>query len=261
MAMNWYNTSRNSRQTGAGNRASDSDAMCGNAVMFDAVKGMILSVGRSPDYQGTDATSNAHVITIRAPNTNPTVNMINNIANKRIFANTVVLPNKEVFVTSRQTYGNPFSDANAVFTPEMWNPSTNAFTSIQPNSIPRTYHLMALLLIDRTILSGGRGLCGTCSSNHFDAQIYTPPYLLNTDGSPATRPNILTLSTTTVAVSGQVTVTTDSGILQISLIRFGSTTHTVDTDQRRIALTFTTTGTNKYAFTVPNDPGIALPGY
>jgi galactose oxidase len=120
---------------------------------------------------------------------------------------------------------------------------------------------MALLLMDGTILSGGGGLCGTCSSNHFDAQIYTPPYLLNTDGSPATRPNILTLSTTTVAVGGQVTVTTDSGILQMSLIRFGSATHTVDTDQRRIALTFTTTGTNKYAFTVPNDPGIALPGY
>jgi galactose oxidase len=235
--------------------------MCGNAVMFDAVNGMILSVGGSPDYQKADATSNAHVITLGDPNTNPSVATIGNMANARIFSCAVVLPNGEVFVTGGQTFGNPFSDTNAVFTPEMWNPNTNGFTSMQPNSIPRTYHSIALLMMDGTVLSGGGGLCGTCSTNHFDAQIYTPPYLLTSSGAPATRPNIISLSTTTVAVGGQVTITTDSDVSQMSLMRFGSTTHTVDTDQRRIALTFTTTGTNQYVFTVPNDPGIALPGY
>jgi galactose oxidase len=259
--MNWYSTGGNGGQKGAGNRAADGDSMCGNAVMFDAVNGKILTVGGSPNYQGAGATSNAHVITITNPNTNPTVNTINNMAHPRIFANAVVLPNGEVFVTGGQTFGNPFSDANAILTPEIWNPNTNGFKSMQPNATPRTYHSIALLLMDGTVLSGGGGLCGTCSANHFDAQIYTPPYLLNPNGSPAARPTILSLSTTTVAIGGQVTVTTGGGISQMSLLRFGSATHTVDTDQRRIALTFTTTGTNKYVFTVPNDHGIALPGW
>ena len=53
-AMNWYNPSGNGG-TGsviaAGMRGTDSDAMCGNAVMYDAVNGLILTMGGAPDYQ------------------------------------------------------------------------------------------------------------------------------------------------------------------------------------------------------------------
>lgn len=38
-AMNWYGMSGSGSQRGAGNRAGDGDAMCGNAVMYDAVRG------------------------------------------------------------------------------------------------------------------------------------------------------------------------------------------------------------------------------
>jgi galactose oxidase len=47
----------------------------------------------------------------------------------------------------------------------------------------------------------------------------------------------------------------------MSLIRYGSATHTVNTDQRRIPLSPTPAGTNSYKVTVPSDSGIALPGY
>ena len=42
---------------------------------------------------------------------------------------------------------------------------------------PRTYHSTALLLPDGRVFSGGGGLCGTCSVNHADGEIYSPPYL------------------------------------------------------------------------------------
>lgn len=61
-AMNWYNVSGNGAVTAAGTRASDTDSMCGNAVMFDAVAGLILTAGGSPSYQGSTATANAHLI-------------------------------------------------------------------------------------------------------------------------------------------------------------------------------------------------------
>ena len=260
IAMNWYSTSGSGGQSAAGSRASDSDAMAGNAVMYDAVNGKILGLGGSPNYQGSQATSNANIITIGPPGANPSVTTVESMANSRIFANSVVLPDGKVFVTGGQTIGAPFSDANAVFTPEMWDPATNTFKSMLPNSIPRNYHSVALLLPDATVFSGGGGLCGTCSTNHFDAQIYTPQYLLTSTGAPASRPSITSLPTTASAGS-QVTVKTDQSISTMSLIRMGSATHTVDTDQRRIALTFTTSGTNTYQFTIPSDRGVALPGY
>jgi galactose oxidase len=179
----------------------------------------------------------------------------------RIFANAVVLPNGQVFVTGGQTIGNPFSDDNPSLTPEMWNPATNQFTKMLPNSIPRTYHSIALLLLVGTVLSGGGGLCGTCTTNHFDAQIYTPQYLLKADGSRATRPVITSVSATSIGVGGSLTVKTNSAVSSMSLIRYSSATHTVNTDQRRIPLTPKSAGTNTYTVVVPNDPGVALPGY
>lgn len=92
VAMNWYSTTGNGGQTAAGNRATDTDSMCGNAIMYDAANGKILTVGGSPSYQNADATSNAHIITIGAPNTNPTVQTINSMNFARSFANGVVLP-------------------------------------------------------------------------------------------------------------------------------------------------------------------------
>lgn len=43
--MNWYGTSGSGSQAAAGNRADSNDAMCGNAVMYDAVAGNIVTFG------------------------------------------------------------------------------------------------------------------------------------------------------------------------------------------------------------------------
>ena len=45
-----------------------------------------------------------------------------------------------------------------------------------------------------------------------------------------------------------------------SVVRLGSTTHAVDTDQRRIALP-STAAADSYSVTIPADPGVAVPGY
>ena len=49
--MNWYDTSGNGSYYSAGLRGGDPDAMNGNAVMFDAVQGLILTVGGAQNYQ------------------------------------------------------------------------------------------------------------------------------------------------------------------------------------------------------------------
>ncbi|KAL9119540.1 MAG: hypothetical protein Q9187_003906 [Circinaria calcarea] len=260
-AMNWYGTSGGGTRTGAGNRGTDPDSMSGNAVMYDALNGKILTVGGSPNYVNSDATSNAHVITIDRPGATASVAKVSSMTYRRLYANSVVLPDGKVFVTGGQTYGRQFTDDFPVLQPEMWDPVTSGFTTLSPMAIPRTYHSIALLMPDATVINGGGGLCGPgCGVNHFDAEVYSPPYLFTASGARATRPTINSVSPTDVTVGGTITITMNSAVSSFSLVRFGSTTHTVNTDQRRIPLTARASGLT-YTVTVPGDPGIALPGY
>ena len=259
-AMNWYTTAGAGSTTPAGARGTDADAMCGNAVMYDAVAGKILAAGGSANYDNGPARNSANVITIGAPNMPATVTPIASMAFARAFANGVALPNGQVLIVGGQTIPAPFSDANAIFIAELWDPKTNLFTQVAPIASPRVYHSVGLLLIDGTVFNGGGGLCAPCTTNHFDAQIWQPPYLFNADGSKATRPVINSISTATVVVGGKITVAMNAAVSSFALMRHGATTHTVNTDQRRIPLTPTVAGLS-YTVTVPADPGVALPGY
>lgn len=255
-AMNWYGTAGTGSQKAAGSRAADGDSMNGNAVMYDAVAGKILTVGGAPNYQGGTATFNAHVITLGNQNVNPGVTRINDMYFQRAFHNSVILPDGKVFIVGGQVNPLPFSDDTSILTPEIWNPNGFHFVKAAPQPIPRNYHSVAVLLQDGTVFSGGGGLCGDCATNHFDAQIYYPPYLYTASGALAARPTINSVSTGAVGVGKSFTVGTTGCTNAYSLIRYSSTTHTVNTDQRRLALT-----SNGNTITIPADPGVALPGY
>ena len=262
-AMNWYNPTGTGAYKGAGNRANDGDSMCGNAVMWDAVAGKILTVGGATSYQYVDSTANAHVITLGDPNTNPQVQAINPMNYQRIFANAVVLPTGNVFIVGGQVYGNPFSDDTSQFTPELWLKDTFKFVKLPPISIPRNYHSVGILLADATVFVGGSGLCGSCATNHFDAQVWNPGYLYNADSSLRTRPVINSVNggnSATVNAGGTITVTVTGDASYWSLIRMGTTTHTVNTDQRRVKLTASSHNGNTFTLPLPGDRGILVPG-
>lgn len=263
-AMNWYNVKGKGKVIAAGNRRSqrgdDDDAMTGNAVMFDATRGRILTFGGAPSYQDSNAGSNAYLIKLGESGSKPEVEFASNGLNHaRSFHTSVVLPDGHVFITGGQTYAVPFSDNDAVFEPEMYDPEKDRFYKMQPNSIVRVYHSISLLLPDATVFTAGGGLCGDCTTNHFDGQIYTPQYLLNEDGSLAVRPKIKSAS---VEASGQrLNITTDGPVASASLIRFGTATHTVNTDQRRIPLDLNLINNSQYSADLPDDSGVLLPGY
>jgi hypothetical protein len=132
--------------------------------------------------------------------------------------------------------------------------------------VPRTYHSTAILLPDGRVFAGGGGQCGTgCAQNHLNAEILTPPYLLNTDGSAATRP-VIDSAPTSVTLGSTLSVTTAGPVTSFALMRLSATTHTVNNDQRRIPLTITSTtaekGAQVYTLSMPSsDPGVVLPGY
>jgi len=265
-AMNWYTMTGTGTTKAAGIRGTDGDAMCGPAVMYDAIAGKILAVGGSPNYQDSVATTNANLITINGVNNTATVEKLPQMTDARIFGNSVVLPDGTVFIVGGQALGKPFYDNNSSLIPELWSPVTKAFTQLAIGPTPRNYHSIALLMPNGTIFVGGGGLCGSCGvRNHFDAQLFSPPYLFQTDGiTPAIRPRISAVSTKTMKVGSAFTVTLAAGTSNkatFSMIRMGSSTHTVNTDQRRVPLTATNGTSNTYNILLPGDPGKLLPGF
>jgi YVTN family beta-propeller protein len=165
-----------------------------------------------------------------------------------------------VVLIGGQTRAAAFTDDRSVLAPELFDPVTETFTALPPMTVPRNYHSSALLLPDARVLATGGGLCGAgCAANHPDVEILSPHYLFNADGSPATRP-VISAAPTQAAHGTAIAVTTSGPVSSFALVRMSSTTHTVNNDQRRIPLNFTSSGNNTYSVQVPSNPGIALPG-
>ncbi|WP_405594013.1 discoidin domain-containing protein [Streptomyces sp. NBC_01410] len=255
--LNWISTAGDGSITPAGTRADSADAMNGNAVAYDI--GKLLTLGGATAYENAPATKRAYTVDLNG-GAQPVSARTGDMAHARAFSNSVVMPDGKVAVFGGQSNPVPFSDAGPVLTPEIWNPATGTFTAMASMAVPRNYHSVANLLPDGRIFTGGGGLCGDCATNHPDGAIFTPPYLLNPDGTEKTRPRLTGNTPAKVAHGAKLPVTTDTAIASFALVRTGAATHSTDNDQRRIPLTYETTGTNSYALNIPSDPGIALPG-
>lgn len=252
--MHWLGLDGSGTITVAGERGS-ADAMNGNAVMYGI--GRLLVTGGAPSYDNSPATANATLIDINGA---ASVRAAAAMGYARTFHNSVVLPSGQVVVVGGQTVAVIFSDDRSVLTPELWDPRSESFTRLAPMAVPRVYHSVALLLPDGRVLSAGGGLCGTCTTNHPDFQILTPPYLLNPDGSAATRPGISS-APTSVGLGGSMLVTASGEIASFALVRLSSTTHSVNNEQRRVPLRSTSVGDLLYRLEVPSDAGAVVPGY
>ncbi|MGW7438571.1 discoidin domain-containing protein [Streptomyces sp. NPDC054849] len=254
--MNWISTSGRGGITPAGPRADSQDAMTGNAVAYDI--GKLLTLGGSPAYENSPATRRAYTVNIAGEQVQAA--RTGDMEHARAFGNSVVLPDGKVVVFGGQAYPVPFSDATSVLTPELWDPATGTFTPLASMAVPRNYHSVANLLSDGRIFSGGGGLCGDCATNHADGAVFTPPYLLDADGSPKPRPVITAGVPSRTAPGTALTVNTQTPVASFVLMRAAAATHSTDNDQRRVPLVSTATGSGAYTVSIPADTGVVLPG-
>lgn len=264
--MHWYGTSGSGSVQAAGTRDANNDAMCGVHVMYDA--GKIFSAGGSQDYTNSDAFRRAHLISIGNPGQAATVERVPDMRYQRGFSNVVVLPDGKILVTGGQRRSLVFTNTDSNLAAELFDPATKTWRVLAEELKPRNYHAVSILLGDGTVLSAGGGLCwvgGFCddgSVDHPDGQIFRPPYLFNSDGSAATRPVISSVSASRVRAGATITVTMgNTAATRFSLIRMGSVTHSVNSDQRRIALTQVTQSQAQHRITLPSDYGILIPGF
>jgi len=262
--MHWIDTKGQGKVTKSLLRGSDNDAMSGNAVMYDI--GKLLAVGGAPDYDKSFAGSDAHVIDISKGLNQVSVRKVDSMKHKRAFSNSVVLPSGEVVVIGGQTFAEIFTDTGSAMAAEIWDPKTEKFTTLAKMKVPRNYHSIALLMKDGRIFAAGGGLCGNnCpknGGNHPDAEIFTPPYLLTTAGTPSIRPKLLTAPSTAKAGDKMAVTVDTSSEHSFVLIRTSAVTHAVNNDERRIPLKMVDKDLSKGKFTlkIPDNSAVVLPG-
>jgi galactose oxidase len=259
--MHWIDTKNGGAVIAAGPRRDDAFAINGNAVVYDT--GKILKVGGAAAYDNGTATDSAYVIDIRdGPPAPAKVRKLAPMVFPRAFNNSVVLPNGQVVVGGGMNISLIFSDLRPVYMAELWDPQTETFTRLAPMQTPRTYHSEAVLMLDGRVFVGGGGLCSVATpcNNHPDAEILTPPYLLNADGTPAVRP-VITSAPASAGPGMTITVKTDTDVKAFDLVRMAAATHSVNNDQRRIPLRIAGGhAASGYLLPIPADTGTVLPG-
>ena len=150
-----------------------------------------------------------------------------------------------------------FSDQYAVMKAEIFDPVTKQFTALSAMKVPRTYHSMAILMIDGRVLVAGGGLCGGCPGNHRDFEIFVPPYLTNGE-EMATQP-VIQSAPDSFTPGSLIAVTMDKSHT-FALIRTSAVTHAVNNDQRRIPLSVSSKSGKTFTLQIPSNLNVAITG-
>lgn len=222
----------------------------------------IYDIGKMLVAGGGSSTRDSRVVDFSGPT--PQVSATAPMAFGRRQHNLTVLADGSVLATGGNSSGASLVDLNAgVYPAELWSPSTGQWRTLASMQVTRQYHSIALLLPDGRVLSAGGGICGTCDAVGYlakNAEIFSPPYLFQADGTPAPRPSIGAAPTSTT-YGGTMTIATSdpAAISKVALIRLGAVTHSNNMEQRFIPLTFTAGATSLQA-QAPANANIAPPG-
>jgi Domain of unknown function (DUF1929)/PKD domain len=176
----------------------------------------------------------------------------------RIEMNATILPNGKVIALGGSL--NDEDTSTASLNADLYDPASNTFSSAGQNAYARLYHSNSLLLPDATMLViGGNPARGTYEQH---IEIYSPPYLFNSDGSRAVRPAITGVPSTGIGYGSNFQVQTPDAatIASVVLMRPGAPTHAFDMEQRLVGLSYTA-GSGVLNVTAPSNSNIAPPGY
>ncbi|MBI3863830.1 MAG: DUF1929 domain-containing protein [Planctomycetia bacterium] len=193
--------------------------------------------------------------------------------------NATILPDGTVIVMggTQGTHGNSKTAGFNDLTPgapirsaDLWNPKTGHWTKLDKALVDRCYHSIALLLPDATVLSAGGGEYSPSEDGvtpnppqdtHKDAQIFSPPYLFQADGSSAARPAITTApADVSYGQAFAVGTAHPDQVGQVNWVSLGSVTHSFNMNQRFNKLKFAP-GATSLSVTAPATANLCPPGH
>jgi hypothetical protein len=169
----------------------------------------------------------------------------------RSSVNGVLLPDGTVLICGGRPTGGTPPNGGVCY---VYDPSAGlgvgAFSAMDELSYARQYHSVAILLPSaKVMITGG-------SSETIE--VFSPPYLFNSDGTPASRPVIDSYpdpGVGTIILHGstfEVETAQAPDIAKVVMVRPMAVTHQTDAEQRALALSWTLTSPTTLAVTAPD---------
>ncbi len=226
-----------------------------SAVMF--APGRILQIGGDQRRFSEPASKRAAIIDINGDT--PVVTSAANMQFARHYANATVLPDGRVLVNGGTRIDEVAEES--VLQVEVWDPTTNTWTLGASAAAPRIYHSTAMLLPDATVIAGGTTLGSVPRNLRKSMEIYRPDYLFEANGDDADRPSIVGGARGfSYGERFSVNVSAGDDVARVTLLGFGTVTHSNNMGQRFMELTFSRQG-NTLNIDAPASPNLAPPGY
>ena len=236
------------------------------AVMYDV--GKILQAGGNGGHNGDGFPGSDMATVIDINSSTPQLFEQARMHFPRRYGNGVVLASGEVVVTGGTTLGNFYAGAErergseAVYAAEIWHPETGEWRVAASAATIRVYHSTSSLLLNGTVFSAGGGTPGPVLNK--EGEIFYPPYLFQQNGvhsQLAMRPEIVGISGVKYAHGAplQLDMRSAEALSSVVLIGLSNGTHSFNSGQRRIPLSFTQQA-HRISATIPN-ANLAPPGY
>jgi len=185
------------------------------------------------------------------------------LSSARFMCDSVLLPDGNVLVVGGVARGTADSCAGPVMTAELYDPRTGFWQTVGSMSVPRYYHQTALLLPDGRVMvagSTGGGFSpgfGGGNINEYRVEVFAPPYLFR-----GPRPVLRYVPTSMSWGSLQtIYVADEAQIREIVILRAGSVTHQVNSDQRFVQLEILERRGEQIVVRMPPDGSFAPPGW
>jgi hypothetical protein len=221
----------------------------GNSVVYDEGKIVVIGGGDPP---------RANVEVIDLADAAPTWRSVAPLSRPRRQQNATLLADGKVLVTGG-TSGAGFNNfQGAVLEAELWDPETETWEVLAPQSVARTYHSVGVLLPDGRVLSAGGGNppADNGGTNNLNGEIFSPPYLFR-----GPRP-VVDSAPGHAGWGEMVSVETPDAarIARVHLIRLTSVTHSTNMDQRLARVSFDVASDTELMLHVPSNPNVVPPG-
>ncbi len=230
----------------------------GNAVTYG--EGKVLLVGGA-DSRLDPPTSTNFVFRVDLTGPSPTVTPGPPMRYPRALGNTVTLADGELLVIGGNTVARYFDDTGSILHTEIYSPVNNSWRTTDSIDVPRNYHSTALLMKDGRVLSmGGGGRWSGHPANHLDGQIFSPPYLFESDGTPAVRPTLSVPAPAQLRAGDPLVVSASATTTSFSVVRLSAVTHHVNTDQRFLPIPSVANGDGTFTLSFPASPNTLIVG-